>query len=263
MSEILTVGGHPLTYGGFLLGFIDPNPLNLPAYTMRFLFDPPYNPTSYSWASNVTWTQVSSEPNIWDYTRTGTGNSLTDWSFAFNDYHGGPGLVYAPGEVLGANTTGVTEMAEMFRHAPGLRSVALFDTSNVTTMSMMFAGCTALSEVPRFDTRNVTSMFNMFFGCSSLTTVPLFNTSKVTYMAGMFEDCTALTSVPLFDTSNVTNMDSTFYNCISVESGALALYQQASTQATPPSSHLRTFTSCGSNTTTGQAELAQIPSDWK
>jgi len=43
------------------------------------------------------------------------------------------------------------------------------------------------------------------------------------------------------------------------------LYQQVSTQANPPSksNHTRTFMKCGSDTQTGSAELAQIPSDWK
>jgi len=54
-----------------------------------------------------------------------------------------------------------------------------------------------------------------------------------------------------------------FYQCTNVQSGALALYQQASSQTTPPTSHNQTFYNCGSNTTTGSAELAQIPSGWK
>jgi hypothetical protein len=41
------------------------------------------------------------------------------------------------------------------------------------------------------------------------------------------------------------------------------LYQQASTQTNPPTNHDATFRSCGRDTTTGAAELAQIPSDWK
>ena len=54
-----------------------------------------------------------------------------------------------------------------------------------------------------------------------------------------------------------------FANCTKVQSGALALYQQASTQANPPPEHARTFRNCGSDTPTGAAELAQIPYDWK
>jgi surface protein len=103
----------------------------------------------------------------------------------------------------------------------------------------------------------------MFDYCPSLTTVPLFNTSKVTNMSCMFSSCTSLTSIPLFDTSKVTDMSRTFMQCRKVQSGALALYQQASTQANPPSNHSRTFYNCGRDTTTGAAELAQIPSDWK
>ena len=72
-----------------------------------------------------------------------------------------------------------------------------------------------------------------------------------------------LTSVPLFDTRSCTDMLRMFYLCVNVQSGALAFYQQASSQATPPSNHTQTFTDCGSNTVTGAAELAQIPSSWK
>jgi hypothetical protein len=54
-----------------------------------------------------------------------------------------------------------------------------------------------------------------------------------------------------------------FYDCYSVESGALALYQQASTQANPPLEHYRTFSNCGTQTQTGLAEFNQIPNDWK
>jgi surface protein len=74
--------------------------------------------------------------------------------------------------------------------------------------------------------------------------------------------CTSLTSIPLLNTSNVTTMNNAFADCINVESGALALYQQVSTQTTPPSNHTNAFNNCGSNTQTGQAELAQIPSSW-
>jgi hypothetical protein len=58
-------------------------------------------------------------------------------------------------------------------------------------------------------------------------------------------------------------MSDMFWDCYNVESGALALYQQASSQARPPAYHYYTFYKCGINTTTGAAELAQIPSDWK
>ena len=120
-----------------------------------------------------------------------------------------------------------------------------------------------LLEVLGANTTNVTNMDGLFNYCPSLTSVSLFDTSNVTSMNSMFYECESLTSIPLFNTSKATNMDSMFGNCINVQSGALALYQQASTQTTPPTYHYATFYNCGSNTQTGTAELALIPSDWK
>jgi len=57
-------------------------------------------------------------------------------------------------------------------------------------------------------------------------------------------------------------MDDMFMNCYKVESGALALYQQARSQANPPSTHNHAFANCGRDTVTGAAELAQIPVSW-
>ena len=117
-------------------------------------------------------------------------------------------------------------------------------------------------EVLGANTTGITNMTEMFNRCTHLPSIPLFDTSSVTDMSSMFERCLSLTSITLFDTSSVTNMDSMFMDCVNVQSGALALYQQASTQTTPPNNHSRTFMDCGSNTTTGAAELAQIPKSW-
>lgn len=102
----------------------------------------------------------------------------------------------------------------------------------------------------------------MLFG-TAITSLPLFDTSNVTTIQMMCGECHNLTSVPLLNTSKVIDMDGAFEDCYNVQSGALALYQQASTQANPPRQHTHAFHLCGINTTTGQAELAQIPDDWK
>ena len=140
------------------------------------------------------------------------------------------------------------------------------DVYDVYKSGTDFEGLLTLSynvtEVLGANTTGITNMKSMFSNCDSLTSVQLFNTSSVTTMQNMFSRCSSLTSVPLFDTSSVTNMNNMFGSCTRVESGALALYNQASSQATPPSKHTRTFYYCGSNTTTGAAELAQIPSSW-
>lgn len=214
-------------------------------YTIRLKFTEGVTPTF----SKGTGVQVSSSPNIWDLTYENT-----DWSNLLN---GQSDLI----EVIDANTTGVTDMSYMFAYCEALTAVPLFDTSNVTNMDSMFHWCEALTAVPLFNTSNVTNMRSMLYVCASLTSVPLFDTSNVTNMRWVCTSCRSLTTVPLFDTSNVTDMSYMFQGCTSVQSGALALYQQASSQATPPY-HDYTFTDCGIDTVTGAAELAQIPRRW-
>lgn len=119
-----------------------------------------------------------------------------------------------------------------------------------------------LTHVLGANTTGVTDMGNLFNYCNTLVSVCLFDTSACENMENMFFECLALTSIPLFDTSNVDSMDYAFYRCRAVQSGALALYQQASTQTTPPASHNRTFMNCGADTDTGSAELDLIPTSW-
>ena len=128
--------------------------------------------------------------------------------------------------------------------------------------SALFDSNTQLEEVIAANTTGVTRMAVMFYGCTNLVSVSLFDTSLVTNMRSMFSGCINLAEVPLFDTSSVTYIDTMFYRCYAVESGALALYQQASTQANPPISHDRTFEYCGRDTVTGRAELESIPQSW-
>ena len=253
------------------------NPLNLPPNTVRVRTSDGKVPDKSSSTATTyeTATLVEGTTDVYDVYKSGT-NFYRFLALSTNVV-----------EVLGANTTGITHMGDMFYDCTSLTTVPLFNTSSVTNMDGMFYDCNSLTSVPLFDTSSVTDMGNMFMLCTSLTSVPLFNTSSVTDMTTMFYKCTSLTSVPLFDTSSVTDMyemfmlctslttvplfntssvtgmDLMFLNCTNVQSGALALYRQASTQANPPPSHTHTFQNCGSDTTTGAAELAQIPDDWK
>lgn len=160
------------------------------------------------------------------------------------------------------NTDKVTDFSDAFFECTNLTSVNLFDTRATVNMNGMFCSCSSITSVPKYDTRNVTDMGDMFNGCTNLTTIPLFNTSKVTDFSDMAKDCTSISSVPLFDTSMAERMSRMFSGCRAVTGGALALYQQASTQPNVPQYHSGAFSNCGANTTTGQTELAQIPSDW-
>ena len=259
---------------------VDPyNPLGLSDGVMRFEATTGWTPSGYD-TSSLQFTQVSSSPNIWDMkVLNGSGisngatgdmtkilgfnaNGLTNYSSGLINRIASSkstliecGSMYLPG-YNGESNTG------LFKDCASLTSVGNLYMPDATVMNYMFYGCTSLASVPVFDTSSVTNMQYMFQNCSSLTSIPLFDTSSVTNMQYMCYNCSALTSVPLFDTSSVTNMTLMFNGCTNVQSGALALYQQASTQTTPPSQHFNTFENCGSNTVTGAAELAQIPSSW-
>lgn len=126
-----------------------------------------------------------------------------------------------------------------------------------------FYNCASLVAAPNmtFPPNRAIDTRYMFHSCTSLASASSLSTLKTSNAQYMFYGCSALTNVPLFNTSSCQSMGYTFNGCYSVESGALALYQQASGQATPPS-HSNCFKNCGRDTVTGAAELAQIPTDW-
>ena len=261
------------------------NPLNLPARTIRVRFAAGTDVNAYSNETiyiNATKTLVDAENNIWDITYP-EYEIIQTLSSALQpaEYHD-----YQLLEVLGANTHGITDMHWMFCGCRAITYLPIFDTSAVTNMSLFASTCDSLVTVPLYDTSSATNLNAMFAGCSSIESVPLYDTSSATTMERMFYLCTSLKSLQQFNMSNVTNMDSmclhcsslesipqlsipkvtdmdyAFKNCYKVSSGALALYQQASTKSISVTSHSQTFTDCGRDTTAGAAELAQIPSSW-
>lgn len=220
---------------------VDPlNPLRLPPFTIRCKYKAGVTPSPHisdEHSVEMNWDSqklVDATENIWDITK-----NSTDWTRMLEFQE----IEY----VLGANTTGVTNMFALFNlcykseygeYVFGLQGVAPFDTSSVTNISFMFNTCKYLQSLPLFD-----------FG-------------KVTTMEAAFVACEAITSIPLFNTSSCINMKKAFYKCSHVQSGALALYNQASTQATEVTNHSMTFYECGLSTETGMQELKQIPTDW-
>lgn len=165
------------------------------------------------------------------------------------------------------NTSNVTDMSQMFDQEDytgnnALTTMPLWDMSSVTNTEKMFRNCTALTTVPLLDLSSVVNMKGMFDRCSSLPSVPTFDTSSATNMNSMFNQCSSLTAVPLFDTAYVTDVNAMFSGCVNVQSGALALYTQLSSQTVPPTYYSYCFNHCGENTVTGAAELAQIPTSW-
>ena len=134
-----------------------------------------------------------------------------------------------------------------------------------------FIGSTGLVTISGLSLASDGSAYNcngIFKDCTSLESVSM-DTTGLQNASDMFMGCTSLKAVPLLNTATFTKVGSTsgsgsgmFWGCTAVESGALALYQQMSTQATPPVDHVYCFSNCGSGTTTGAAELAQIPTSW-
>ena len=233
--------------------------LNLPcaANTLRFEFSKmDYDPTVAGVGSSGTWKNLGAKfHNVWDWTRSGA-----DWSASFtNAFKASDNDV----EIIAAgDTSAVTNMSTLLSSCSSLKKVCKFYTSNVTNFTEMFYTCTGLTELPLFDLSSANNINSFLRGCSNLKIIPSFNTSNVTNFAAAFRNCNEVTDVPLLDTGKATNVSQLFFNCTKVEGGALALYTQMSTQATPPSTVSDCFKNCGKDTTTGAAELAQIPASW-
>lgn len=160
------------------------------------------------------------------------------------------------------DTSAATTMEGMFSGCSSLTTVPLFDTSLVTNFRYMFNNCSNLTSVPLLDTSSGTRFSYMFYSCSALTEIPLIDTSSATSMVYMCHNCTSITQVPLLDTSAATNVGGMFDGCVNVETGALDMYNQLASQSVQPQYHTDCFKNCGSNTVSGAAELAQIPSSW-
>ena len=267
---LLSVNNKIISAFNTMIEAVDYNVLGLPPFTIRVKYQADHEPDM----SGVKKTLVDATNNIWDVTYENT-----NWSTLFK-YQ-----IFLL-EILGANIIGVTDLYYTFYECRQLSSVAMFDTSTVTSMYGTFYYCDKLTSIPLFNTANVTNMRGLFGMCSSMSAVPDINTSNVKYVQGMFSYCSSLTELPDIDTSKVTNMErmcrsctaltyipeldttsvssihDAFRNCPNVEYGALDLYNQLSTQLVDTSAVSGTFTGCGSATTTGSAELDQIPTSW-
>ena len=206
-SKIYTLGGVAVT------PHKPYNPLDLPPYTMRFKFlHDNDDPTTQTWETGVTWTRVSSSPNIWDCTyQNSDWSSLFENKFAYVSWETWNGEA----EVLGANIYGVTRLQFLFSNCWLLKAVSLFDTYTVQMFNGMFDRSSVLT-VPPFNTENATSLHAMFMS-TQITSVPMFNTSNVINMSYMFAGCPMLESVPLFDTSKVWSMEKMLNGCKSLK----------------------------------------------
>ena len=189
-------------------------------------------------------------------------NKLANLSGHLRDYSPSP-IILPPFTLRLKFGDGITPSFSKGTAVQVLSSPNIWDLTYENTDWSFLLSDSNVRQVLAANSTGVTNMRGMFYQATVLTAVPILDTSSVTDMSIMFYTCTTLISeIPLYDTSNVTNMDEMFRECMFIKSGALALYRQASTQATVPS-HYHTFLNCGRYTTTGAAELAQIPDSWK
>lgn len=260
------------------------NPLNLPSHTIRVKFKQGY-PLSDAGDSR---TLVDAEQNIWDIYKD-SGSIYHPWNAwdLFGRGDGGFDGPFSVLEVLGANTTGIQSFSGMFTYCYYMTKVALFDTSSAYSTDNMFDECTGLTEIPNYDLSNVvhcSEMFSrsrisvfpefdlpnlesaqyMFFMCSRMVEPPILRTSnKLTNITGMFDYCSGLKRMPNICTDSITSCSQAFSSCNNIESGILDMYNRLSANGIAADNHKQTFFDCGKDTTTGAAELAQIPADWK
>ena len=232
IKDYITVNGVQITGNTFIMPYgdvvisgafmINPNPLNLPPYTIRVGLQhgqtttldteakiaylvPKKSSAVYRGSISYNPSHSSTAPYtlyIWDITYNNS-----DWSRMFGGTTSGGTSGTYNGRVFiiyGANTTGVTNMSYLFNNndvvgnAPIVK-LAHFDTSTVTNMAGMLlnVGFVDLEDLTniKYDTSNVTNMSYMFSNVkiynrqdASTITLPMLNTSKATNMSHMFSD---------------------------------------------------------------------------
>lgn len=220
------------------------------------------------------WTQVAENVFDWHYDDTVWGNSTASKVPLFKDTYTLTStgsvdsiLKYYYFDIVEGDFSGVTTIANLFKDDNAVHINALRNMTSITDASYAFSahGTFSRQSLLHIDNLFMPSLTNasyMFANNGKLATPPTVTTQNCTHMLNMFNYCQSLTYLPLYDTSSATDTRGMFSKCYAVESGALALYTQASTQTNPPSKHTDMFLNCGRDTVTGAAELAQIPSDW-
>ena len=145
-------------------------------------------------------------------------------------------------DIIDSNLSGVTDAHSLMTSARMCANCVLKNTGDIVDASYMLSGGNrpiSLATLNALDLHSATNISHLLYSATSLIS-PLDIT-----LSGAVSYC-----------------DSAFYNCKKVSSGALALYNSLSSQSALPTNYSGTFTNCGANTTTGAAELAQIPSSW-
>ena len=218
--------------GSIVTSLVDSeNPQGIPPSTIRLKFsDPNYNPSNHTFyvlsdPANISWRQVSSEPNVWDgYYPPYRSGAYTSWQSMFQSkFNDHTNIV----EVVGANLEGVYRATQLFDSCSSLLSVSSFDFGSAIECQGMFKNCTNLRTVGDIaihgdDLYDGTthagfpSVYQMFEKCSSLTTIGNVTLDHIISLENLFYDCTSLTSIGTLYAPEAVNLHSTFCNCTSL-----------------------------------------------
>lgn len=90
------------------------------------------------------------------------------------------------------------------------------------------------------------------------------NSSNATNMHNAFLHSSSLIKLypDNYIVSNLTDVSGMFEGCSNIESGIIGTYNKFAALGAQVTTYSDCFKNCGSNTVTGAAELAQIPSSW-
>lgn len=181
----------------------------LPAYTLRLKYNTGVVPTLVN--NKGTLTQVSSSPNIWDWTYENAdwhgeviaGSIVPNmsinvgWNSETSTYYNNEHDTVI--EVISGNTTGVTNMGYLFAYNTNITTLPLLDTSTVTNMESFVMHCARLEYLPLFDTHNVTSFFQFTASLRYYRDIDTIDPSTVN-----IKYCSnKLKSIPNFDISSI------------------------------------------------------------
>ena len=109
---------------------------------------------------------------------------------------------------------------------------------------------------------SISHLFHNYGNTLPIPYIPLFDASKLESCEYFAYDCTNLRKIPDLNFDSIGYCVNMFAGCVNVETGILSMYNKLKQKVTNPLFHEDCFSNCGSNTTTGAAELAQIPASW-
>lgn len=133
------------------------------------------------------------------------------------------------------DTSGVTNMAELFKECNMLESVdlSMFSTGSCTRAGGMFDNAKKLERVQfgeDFKLERATTVERMFYGCGSMTGLDLsmWAGGNLTDMSSLFYGCSGLVQVDFggdFDAGTVKKMTRLFHGCNAMKSVDLSNWQ--------------------------------------